>query len=92
MRFIKQQYWNVKNWLVNFRWRLIVWKEQIYCICLGANNNNKPTIVTFTGGMGAQIISAAIYFSMKNSGRPVYAVLSYFDRPESIAVVGKTGD
>ena len=91
MQFIKQQCWSVKNWLVNFRWRLIVWKEQIYRICLGADNN-RPTIVTFTGGMGAQIISAAIYFSMKDAGRSVYADLSYFDRPESIAVVGKTGD
>lgn len=53
---------------------------------------NKPTVVTFTGGMGAQIISAAIYFSMKNSGHPVYAGLSYFDKPESVAVVGKPGD
>jgi hypothetical protein len=55
-------------------------------------NQNRPTVVTFTGGMGAQIISAAVYFSMKNAGRPVYADLSYFDKPESVAVVGKTGD
>jgi len=55
-------------------------------------DQNRPTVVTFTGGMGAQIISAAVYFSMKNAGRPVYADLSYFDKPESVAVVGKTGD
>ena len=53
---------------------------------------NKPAVVTFTGGMGAQIISAAIYFSMKNEGSPVYADLSYFEKPESVAVVGKAGD
>lgn len=57
-----------------------------------SSGKNTPTIVTFTGGMGAQIISAAAYFSMKNAGRTVYADLSYFDKPESVAVVGKTGD
>lgn len=53
---------------------------------------NRPTVVTFTGGMGAQLISAAIYFSMKNAGLPVYTDLSYFDKPESVAVAGKPGD
>jgi hypothetical protein len=48
--------------------------------------------VTFTGGMGAQMISAAIYLSMKNDGLPVYADLSYFDKPESVAAAGKPGD
>lgn len=52
----------------------------------------RPTVVTFTGGMGAQIISAAIYFSMRNAGQPVYADLSYFDKPESVAVAGKARD
>lgn len=55
-------------------------------------DNTQPTVVTFTGGMGAQIISAAVYFSMKNDGQSVYADLSYFDKPESVAVVGKAGD
>ena len=54
-------------------------------------DKNKPTVVTLTGGMGAQIISAAIYFSMKNAGCPVYADLSYFDKPESVAAVGNAG-
>ncbi|HLP97587.1 MAG TPA: alpha-1,2-fucosyltransferase [Sideroxyarcus sp.] len=49
-------------------------------------------VVTFTGGMGAQIISAAIYFSLKAEGREVYADLSYFDQAERIATVGKAGD
>jgi hypothetical protein len=51
-----------------------------------------PTVVTFTGGMGAQMISAAIYFSMKNSGQAVYADLTYFDKPENVAIAGKPGD
>jgi Glycosyl transferase family 11 len=42
--------------------------------------------------MGAQIISAAIYFHMKQTGRSVYADLSYFNQPERLAVVGNTGD
>jgi hypothetical protein len=53
---------------------------------------DKPCVVTFTGGMGAQIISAAIYFSVKNEGRAVYADLSYFDRAERVATAGKAGD
>ena len=51
----------------------------------------KKVIITFTGGMGAQILSAAIYFSMKNSGKEVYADLTYFDTPESIAIEGQIG-
>ena len=51
-----------------------------------------PLVVSFTGGMGAQIISAAIYFAKRQAGEPVYADLSYFDIPESVATVGKAGD
>jgi hypothetical protein len=51
----------------------------------------KKVIITFTGGMGAQILSAAIYFSMRNSGKVVYADLTYFDTPESIAIEGQIG-
>lgn len=50
-----------------------------------------PCVVTFTGGMGAQILSAAIYFHMKQAGQPVYADLSYFQQPERLAVVGNAG-
>jgi hypothetical protein len=53
---------------------------------------NRPAVVTFTGGMGAQMISAAIYFSLKNAGHAVYADLSYFDTPENVAVLGHKGD
>lgn len=53
---------------------------------------DKPTVVTFTGGMGAQIISAAVYFSYQHAQRPVYADLSYFDEPERVAEEGKPGD
>lgn len=48
-------------------------------------------VITFTGGMGAQILSAAVYFSMKNAGKAVYADLTYFDEPERIVEAGQTG-
>ena len=51
----------------------------------------KKTIVTFTGGMGAQILSAAIYFSLKNSGKEIYADLTYFDKPPVLATEGAMG-
>lgn len=52
---------------------------------------NAPVVVTFTGGMGAQVISAAIYFSLRNKGQMVYADLSYFERKEDVAKVGHKG-
>jgi len=51
----------------------------------------KKVIVTFTGGMGAQILSSAIYFSMKNAGNEVYADLTYFDKPPVLATEGVMG-
>jgi hypothetical protein len=40
-----------------------------------------PIAVTFTGGLGAQVISTAIYTMLKKAGLPVYADFSYFNRP-----------
>jgi hypothetical protein len=48
--------------------------------------------VVFAGGLGAQIINAAVYFALKNDGHPVYADLTYFDATESIAAVGAAGE
>lgn len=56
-----------------------------------ATSKSLPTVVVFAGGMGTQIIQAAVYFSMKNAGHPVYADLSYFDTEARMAEVGKTG-
>jgi hypothetical protein len=50
-----------------------------------------PTVVVFAGGMGTQIIQAAVYFSMKNAGHPVYADLSYFDTTSRMAEAGNPG-
>lgn len=58
----------------------------------GKRGSERRTVVTFTGGMGAQIISAAIYFSLKSEGREVYADLSYFDRAERVATIGNAGE
>lgn len=55
-------------------------------------DKNLPTVVVFAGGMGTQIIQAAVYFSMKNAGHPVFADLSYFDTEARMAEVGKAGD
>jgi hypothetical protein len=42
-------------------------------------------LVTFTGGLGAQILSAAIYFYLKGDGSKVYADLDYFKQPGKTA-------
>jgi hypothetical protein len=57
-----------------------------------SNPKNRPTVITFSGGMGAQIISAAIYFSKRRAGEVVFADLSYFDSPEHLAAAGNPGD
>lgn len=57
-----------------------------------SSRTGRSTVVTFTGGMGAQIISAAIYFALRHAGQSVYADLSYFSRSESVAVVGQPGE
>jgi hypothetical protein len=51
----------------------------------------KGRVVSFTGGMGAQILSAAIYFDMQGRGEAVSADLSYFDQPRKLAVEGQAG-
>jgi hypothetical protein len=55
-------------------------------------NKTRPIVVTFTGGMGAQIISAAIYFLLKKEGQKVYADLSYFEKSSRVAIEGIAGD
>jgi hypothetical protein len=54
--------------------------------------SEKPVVVTFTGGMGAQIISAAICLSLRTEGRAVYADFSYFATHEYIATAGHPGE
>jgi hypothetical protein len=56
-----------------------------------STRGNRPTVVVFAGGMGTQIISAAVYFSIKHAGRPVFADVSYFEVPERLAVAGNAG-
>lgn len=53
---------------------------------------DNPSVVTFTGGMGAQVISAAIYFMLDRSKVPVYADLSYFNSCEKVALAGNKGE
>jgi hypothetical protein len=49
------------------------------------------TVVVFAGGMGTQIIQAAVYFSLKQAGEPVLADLSYFDTEARMSQVGEKG-
>jgi hypothetical protein len=56
-----------------------------------ADNPDLPVSVVFAGGMGTQIIQAATYFALKNSGRRVYADLTYFDRESKMATPGNPG-
>jgi hypothetical protein len=49
-------------------------------------------VITFTGGLGAQILSAAIYFHLRQEGGKVYADLDYFKQPGKIATPGNKGE
>lgn len=59
-------------------------------VILHEDRINKENLinVTFTGGMGAQILSAAIYFDLQALGIPVKADMSYFSRVPHVAVPG----
>lgn len=48
-------------------------------------------VITFTGGLGAQLISAAAYFHCQRQGIPVQAHFGYFSREASLAAVGRRG-
>lgn len=55
------------------------------------NEQDKPIVVVFAGGMGTQILQAATYFALKKSGQSVWADLSYFDTQAQMAEEGLTG-
>lgn len=52
----------------------------------------KGVKITFTGGLGAQLFSTAIYFYFKTKGYNVIADLSYFDSKHRIAIPGINGE
>jgi hypothetical protein len=56
------------------------------------SNKNLPISVIFAGGMGTQLIQAAVYFSLRDAGHSVFADLSYFETEAKIAEVGKAGE
>ena len=43
-------------------------------------DKNKKIRVSFTGGLGAQLISAAIYYDLSAKGYLIEADLSYFEK------------
>ena len=47
-------------------------------------SKKRPVVVSFTGGMGAQIISAAIYMDLQNQGYDVYADFRYFEEKPTL--------
>jgi hypothetical protein len=50
------------------------------------------TTITFTGGLGAQILSAAAYFYLEKRDKQVRASLDYFKLPPRIAKPGNKGE
>jgi len=63
---------------------------------LKPNNSHKhyasKYVVTFTGGMGNQILSASVYFYLKSIGKDVYADFRYFSLNPHKASPGTTGE
>jgi len=53
---------------------------------------DSEVLITFTGGLGAQLLSAAIYFYLDRDCRKVYADLDYFKQPGRIASSGNKGE
>lgn len=53
---------------------------------------SERTIVSFSGGMGAQIISAAIYYMLRERGQAVLADMRYFDQKTHLAAAGNAGE
>lgn len=47
--------------------------------------------IVFAGGLGTQILQAAVYFDHELQNIPVYADLSYFGKPAKIADAGVKG-
>ena len=54
-------------------------------------DKNRTIAVSFTGGLGAQILSAAIYQHFRQYGRETYADFSYFSNEHRIAMPGTKG-
>jgi len=44
----------------------------------------RPVVISFTGGMGAQIISAAIYMDLECQGYDVHADFRYFEQKQKV--------
>lgn len=53
---------------------------------------DSEVLITFTGGLGAQIFSAAIYFYLKQASCKVYADLDYFKQAGKTATPGNKGE
>ena len=54
--------------------------------------DERAILVLFSGGMGAQILSAAVYFQLLSEGKEAYADFKYFENIEHVAKVGNKGE
>lgn len=57
-----------------------------------SNKQDTEIVITFTGGLGAQILSAAIYFDLQAQGRKAFADMAYFERAARTATPGNKGE
>lgn len=57
----------------------VVYKIVRSIVSLFGISKARPVVISFTGGMGAQLISAAIYLDLKYQGYDVYADFRYFE-------------
>ena len=55
------------------------------------NKEEDYILVSFTGGLGAQLISSAIYYDLFEKGYKVAADLNYFSKDEKTSVLLKNG-
>ena len=70
-----------------FKYKSVQGSSQHEC-----KRTKKDIVITFTGGLGAQIFSCAIYNYLKSKNNNVYADLTYFDAPPKIAREGSKGE
>jgi hypothetical protein len=70
-----------------FKYKSVQGSSQHEC-----KRTKKDIVITFTGGLGAQILSHAIYNYLKIQNKNVYADLTYFDAPPRIAREGSKGE
>lgn len=71
-----------------------IWERALQCLdkkeihLINEIDNKRKVVVSFTGGLGNQILSASVYYLYELQGYEVFADLSYFDFSYKTAPVG----